>query len=76
MKNFSVKKLFFFFFSFLILPQLYAQDSFRLNINSIFQNVDKTQIPTKYLKEVGFPFPHFLKSNLCLNTFFMQCCFL
>jgi len=75
MKNFKIKFIFF-IFSILFASKLNAQDEFRLAINSTFQNVDKTQIPTKYLKEVGFPFPHFLKSNLCLNTFFMQCCFL
>ena len=53
MKNFNVKILFFF----LILAQsTLAQDAYRTKMNSVFQNVDKTQASTQYLKEYGYPF--------------------
>jgi Secretion system C-terminal sorting domain len=32
-----------------------AQDSFRLKVNSVFQNVNKAQVPTQYLMEYGYP---------------------
>ena len=56
MKNlnpfFTVLFCFFLLFS----PKLLAQDSFRLKVNSVFQNVDKSQVPTQHLMEFGYPF--------------------
>ena len=37
-------------------PKVLAQDSFRLKVNSVFLNVDKSQVPTQHLMEFGYPF--------------------
>ena len=66
MKNFRFR--FIFLLSLILFAiKLNAQDEFRLAINSTFQNVDKTQIPTKYLKEVGYPFLDLNAFNGILN---------
>jgi len=33
-----------------------AQDAYQIKVASIFQNVDKSQVPTQYLKEFGYSF--------------------
>jgi hypothetical protein len=52
------KKIYFIFFTLIILNvKSFSQtDPLRRKIDSIFQYVDKTQIPTTYLKEYGTEF--------------------
>ncbi len=56
MKIFHVTLLFFFSSFLLHAPSILAQDAYRTKMNSVFQNVDKTQASTKYIKEYGYPF--------------------
>ena len=51
MKNFRFKFIFFFIVNSYLLT---AQDAYQTKIASIFQNVDKSQVPTKHLKEFGY----------------------
>ena len=53
MKNFRFKFIFFFIVNSYLLT---AQDAYQTKIASIFQNVDKSQVPTKHLKEFGYNF--------------------
>ena len=57
MLNLKIKSiLIYFLFYFFTSNRLLAQDPFRNKINSVFQNVDKSQVPTKFLMEYGCPF--------------------
>jgi len=56
MKNFNLRLLFFFSFFLLFATHILAQDAFRTKMNTVFQNVNKTLVPTQYLKEYGYPF--------------------
>ena len=56
MKNFHVRLLIFLSSFLLHAPCILAQDAYRTKMNSVFQNVDKTQAPTHYIKEYGYPF--------------------
>jgi len=57
MKNLNVRILFFFSSFLLHAPNLLAQTTtMRDVLNIAFANVDKTRVPTKYLKEFGYNF--------------------
>jgi len=57
-----MKKLWFsnflIFFGFICLSSshILSQDAYQTKVASIFQNVDKSQVPTQYLKEFGYNF--------------------
>lgn len=56
MKNLSVRLVFFISSLFLSSMHVIAQTSFRDKIRTVFQNVDKTQATTHFIKECGYPF--------------------
>ena len=53
MSNFKKFPLFLFI---IFSANLLAQNPYQTKINSVFQNVDKSQVPTKFLMDFGVPF--------------------
>ena len=53
MSNFKKFPLFLFI---IFSANLLAQNPYQTKINSVFQNVDKSQVATQFLKESGYPF--------------------
>jgi len=56
MKNFNIRLLFLISSYLLSSAHVFSQTSFRDKIRTVFQNVDKTQASTQYIKECGYPF--------------------
>ena len=56
MRNFIIRFLFSFSVLLLSVQCLLSQTTFRAKMDAVFQNVNKSQVSTQFLKESGYPF--------------------
>ena len=56
MRTLNVRLLFFILSFLFYSTHVLAQTNFRDKMDGVFQNVDKSQVATQFLKESGYPF--------------------